>query len=82
MYLLAIIGTLMLLEGVKEIDRLKKLSLKKLHTHYWFHGLPFKLRFNKSRLYESIFTPIILGTIVGFVAALMGVGGAFLLCLQ
>ncbi len=81
MYLLAIIGTLMLLEGVKEIDLAKKKIIlkKKLHTHYWFHGLPFKLRFNKSRLYESIFTPIILGTIVGFVAALMGVGGAFLL---
>tara|TARA_B100000886_G_C20422324_1_gene492213 strand:- start:247 stop:1344 length:1098 start_codon:yes stop_codon:yes gene_type:complete len=81
MYLLAIIGTLMLLEGAKEIDLAKRKIIlkKKLHTHYWFHGLPFKLRFNKSRLYESIFTPIILGVIVGFVAALMGVGGAFLL---
>ena len=81
MYLLAIIGTLMLLQGASEIERArKKITLKqKLHTHYWIHGLPFKLRFPKSRLYESIFTPIILGIIVGFVAALMGVGGAFLL---
>ena len=81
MYLLAIIGTLMLLEGSTEIDRpRKKIVLKKkLHTHYWIHGLPLKLRFPKSRLYESAFTPIILGIIVGFVAALMGVGGAFLL---
>ena len=81
MYLLAIIGTLMLIEGAKEIDRArKKLILKqKLHTHYWIHGLPFKLRFPKSRLYESAFTPIILGVIVGFVAALIGVGGAFLM---
>ena len=78
MYLLAIIGTLMLIEGAKEIDRArKKLVLKqKLHTHYWIHGLPFKLRFPKSRLYESAFTPILLGVIVGFVAALIGVGGA------
>ena len=38
-----------------------------------------KLRFPKSRLYESAFTPIILGVIVGFVAALIGVGGAFLM---
>ncbi|MEC7136951.1 MAG: sulfite exporter TauE/SafE family protein [Pseudomonadota bacterium] len=81
MYLLAIIGTLMLLEGASEIDRARKKIIlkKKLHTHYWIHGLPFKLRFPKSRLYESIFTPIILGVLVGFVAALMGVGGAFLL---
>jgi uncharacterized membrane protein YfcA len=81
MYLLAIIGTLMLIEGAKELDRArKKLILKqKLHTHYWIHGLPLKLRFPKSRLYESAFTPIILGVIVGFVAALIGVGGAFLM---
>ena len=71
----------MLIEGAKEIDRArKKLVLKqKLHTHYWIHGLPFKLRFPKSRLYESAFTPILLGVIVGFVAALIGVGGAFLM---
>ena len=81
MYLLAIIGTLMLIEGVNEIDRARKKIIlkKKLHTHYWIHGLPFKLRFQKSRLYESIFTPVILGIIVGFVAALIGVGGAFLM---
>ncbi len=81
MYLLAIIGSLMLLQGASEIDRARKKIIlkKKLHTHYWIHGLPFKLRFQKSRLYESIFTPIILGVIVGFIAALMGVGGAFLL---
>ena len=81
MYLLAIIGTLMLIQGAGEIERArKKIILKqKLHTHYWIHGLPLKLRFQKSRLYESIFTPIILGVLTGFVAALIGVGGAFLM---
>ena len=81
MYLLAIIGTLMLIEGASEIDRARKKIIlkKKLHTHYWIHGLPLKLRFQKSRLYESAFTPIILGVLVGFVAALIGVGGAFLM---
>ena len=81
MYLLAIIGTLMLIEGASEIDRARKKIIlkKKLHTHYWIHGLPFKLRFPKSRLYESAFTPVILGVLVGFVAALIGVGGAFLM---
>ena len=61
MYLLAIIGTLMLIEGASEIDRARrKIILKrKLHTHYWIHGLPYKLRFQKSGLDESAFTPII-----------------------
>jgi uncharacterized membrane protein len=37
------------------------------------------MRFQKSRLYESALTPISLGLIVGFVAAMMGIGGAFLM---
>ena len=81
MYILAIIGTLMLVQGVSEIDRARKKIIikKKLHDHYWIHGLPFRMRFKKSKLYESIFTPIIIGLIVGFIAAIMGVGGAFIL---
>ena len=37
------------------------------------------MRFKKSKVYESIFTPIIIGMIVGYIAAIMGVGGAFIL---
>jgi hypothetical protein len=37
------------------------------------------MRFPKSKLYESIFTPIIIGLMVGFIAAIMGIGGAFIL---
>ena len=61
--------------------RLKKnlLIKKKLHVHYWIHGLPFRMRFPKSKLYESAFTPIIIGLLVGFIAAIMGIGGAFIL---
>ena len=81
MYILAILGTLMLIQGVSEIDKARKKIVvrKKLHTHYWIHGLPFRMRFKKSKLYESAFTPIIIGLIVGFIAAIMGVGGAFIL---
>ena len=80
-YLLAIIGTLIFVEGVKEVSALKKKILirKKLHTHYWIHGLPFRIRFSKSKLYESALTPIILGFIVGLFASIMGIGGAFLM---
>ena len=81
MYILAILGTLMLIQGVSEIDKARKKIVvkKKLHTHYWIHGLPLRMRFKKSKLYESAFTPIIIGLIVGFIAAIMGVGGAFIL---
>ena len=37
------------------------------------------MRFKKSKLYESAFAPIIIGLIVGFIAAIMGIGGAFIL---
>ena len=81
MYILAIIGTIMLVQGISEIDkaRRKVIVKKKLHSHYWIHGLPFRMRFKKSKLYESIFTPIIIGLLVGYLAAIMGIGGAFIL---
>jgi len=80
-YLLAIIGTLIFVEGIKEVSALKKKILikKKLHTHYWIHGLPFRIRFSKSKLYESALTPIVLGFFVGLFASIMGIGGAFLM---
>ena len=81
MYILAIIGTLMLVQGVSEIDRARKKIVirKKLHSHYWIHGLPLRMKFKKSKLYESAFTPILMGLIVGFIASIMGIGGAFIL---
>ena len=81
MYVLAIIGTAMLVQGIGEIDRARKKIVlkKKLHSHYWIHGLPLRMRFKKSKLYESAFTPITIGLIVGFIAAIMGIGGAFIL---
>ncbi len=81
MYLLAIVGTLMLIEGIKEKNRQKKKVLikQKLHEHNWLQGLPLRMRFHKSKLYESAIVPIFLGLVVGFVASMMGIGGAFLM---
>ena len=78
MYLLAIVGTLMLIEAFRTATQNKAVR-KKLHEHNWLQGLPFRMRFQKSRLYESALTPILLGLVVGFVAAMMGIGGAFLM---
>jgi uncharacterized membrane protein len=68
----------MLIEVVRSATQTKS-SKKKLHEHNWLQGLPLLMRFPKSRLYESALTPILLGLIVGFVAAMMGIGGAFLM---
>ncbi len=78
MNLLAIVGSLMLVDTFRESRKKEKIK-KKLHDHNWFQGLPFRMRFPKSRLYESALTPIFLGLSVGFVASMMGIGGAFLM---
>ena len=81
MYLLAIVGTLMLIEGIREknLQRKKTTIKQKLHDHNWLQGLPLRMRFHKSKLYESAIVPIFLGLVVGFVASMMGIGGAFLM---
>ncbi len=80
-YMLVIVGTLMFAKGYKELLNIRKKIVvkRKAHDHYWIHGLPFRMKFHKSRLYESAIVPIMLGFIVGIFASIMGVGGAFLM---
>ena len=81
MYILAIIGTLMLVESLGEIDRAKRnlIVKKKLHVHYWIHGLPLRMRFPKIKIIRKYIYPNYNWFIVGFIAAIMGIGGAFIL---
>ncbi|MDC0058003.1 sulfite exporter TauE/SafE family protein [Pelagibacteraceae bacterium] len=51
----------------------------KLHQHSWIHGLPFKLRFHRSKLYISVIPPLLIGFFVGVLSAMMGVGGGFIM---
>lgn len=78
---LGIIGTLMLAEGTRALlrQRRKGGAGRKLHQHTWLHGLPFKARFHKSRLYISALLPLTIGLFVGVLAAIMGVGGGFVM---
>ena len=80
-YMLVMIGTLMFAKSWKELSDLKKKIVvkRKAHDHYWIHGLPLRMRFHKSKLYESAIVPLMLGFIVGIFASIMGVGGAFLM---
>ena len=76
---LSIIGALMLVESIKSMRATKRSVKKKAHYHTWMHGLPFKMRFRKSRLYISALLPLAIGFFVGLLAAIMGVGGGFVM---
>ncbi|MDJ0686257.1 MAG: sulfite exporter TauE/SafE family protein [Alphaproteobacteria bacterium] len=79
---LGIVGGLMMLESVRAMVRTKSGSvatLRKLHEHNWLHGLPFKMRFHRSKLYISAILPLSVGVLVGILSAIMGVGGGFVM---
>ncbi|MCR9222150.1 MAG: sulfite exporter TauE/SafE family protein [Alphaproteobacteria bacterium] len=80
---LGIIGGLMMAESVRAVMRARgkghSRGRGKLHQHNWLHGLPFKMRFRKSKLYISALLPIGIGFFVGVLSAIMGVGGGFVM---
>jgi len=78
---LGIIGALMLAESLRTMVRSRKPGAVrgKLHQHNWLHGLPFKMRFRRSKLYISAILPLAIGAFVGVLAAIMGVGGGFIM---
>jgi hypothetical protein len=79
---LGAVGALMLIESVGAIRRARSgqpAASRKTGQHSWVHGLPFKMRFHRSKLYISAVPPALIGAFVGFMAALMGVGGGFVM---
>ena len=78
---LGAIGLMMLQEGTRALLRARNPGAirRKLHTHIWVHNLPFKMKFRTSGLYISVFPPLVLGMAVGVLAAIMGVGGGFIM---
>ena len=79
--ILGTVGMLMVRESVRAILRRRRSggSAAKAHEHTWLHGLPFKMRFRKSRLYISVVPPLLVGFGIGILSAVMGVGGGFML---
>ena len=80
--LLGIVGGLMVIESVRAIMRARRgkpIELRRPGSHTWIHGLPFKLRFKRSGIYVSAIPVLGIGYIIGFVGAVMGIGGGFLL---
>lgn len=75
------IGTLMLIESVQALRRsnVKAASRRRRRHHNFLQRLPFKTRFYRSRLYISVMPPVLIGCLVGFLGAIMGVGGGFIM---
>ena len=79
---LGVIGALMLTESLGAILRRRRgetSSAARDRRPVWLYGLPFKVRFPRSRLYISVIPPLTLGLFVGILSAIMGVGGGFIL---
>lgn len=80
--LLSAVGGLMFWEGLRAINRARRgeiVPMRRTGAHGWIHGLPLKMRFKRSKIYLSVIPLIATGLMIGFIGAIMGIGGAFLL---
>jgi uncharacterized protein len=79
--LLGTLGGLMIIESIRAmLQRHRPGSRRRrLHQHTWMHGLPFKARFRRSRLYISALLPIGIGFVIGVFSAILGIGGGFIM---
>ncbi|PCH81844.1 MAG: permease [Hyphomicrobiales bacterium] len=79
---LSTIGSLMLFEAVRSILNKRRgiaISIRRPGQHNWVHGLPFKMRFKKSKLYVSVLPVFFLGSMIGFLGTVLGIGGGFIM---
>jgi uncharacterized membrane protein YfcA len=80
--LLGVIGGLMLIESIKTLRAAPLASggfSRRGGQHTWIQRLPLKQRFPHSKLYISTIPPVAIGAFVGWLTAIMGVGGGFVM---
>jgi len=80
--LLSTVGALMFWEGLRAIMRVRRgvaIPMRRSGSHGWVHGLPLKMRFKRSKIYLSVIPIIVVGVVIGFIGAVMGIGGGFIL---
>jgi uncharacterized protein len=80
--LLTIVGAIMIYESLQAEIRARKgmpATPRRPGSHIWVHRLPFKMRFKRSKIYLSAIPVWVIGFVIGFVGAIMGIGGGFLL---
>ena len=73
------VGLMMLIEALITSYGGKSAMPGKRHQHHSWHALPFRMRFPRSGLYISALLPLGVGAFGGILAAIMGVGGGFIL---
>jgi uncharacterized membrane protein YfcA len=79
------IGSYMFYDSVQGLrgkqEKEDREALKKRPSIYAraINGFPFKMEFTRSKLTLSALTPLLLGMLVGVLAAIMGVGGGFIM---
>lgn len=76
---LGVIGGLMAWESIGALGKSGGDPGRRTRLRAWMRGLPMKRRFPRSGLYISIIPPIAIGFFVGMLAAVLGVGGGFIL---
>ncbi len=76
---LGIIGTLMFVESLSAMRKSSAGKRPQRKKHGLVHKMPFKMRFRVSGLYISVIPPLLVGLVVGVLAAIMGVGGGFIM---
>ena len=77
---LGIVGSLMFIESLRTLRKSKQIVVSKPRKkRTWIHALPLKIRFRVSGLYISAVPPVLIGILVGILAAIMGVGGGFVM---
>jgi uncharacterized membrane protein YfcA len=80
--LLTAVGAVMIYESLRAELRTRRggpATIRRPGSHTWLHGLPLKLRFKRSKIYVSAIPVWAIGYFIGFIGAIMGIGGAFLL---
>ncbi|AXQ94167.1 sulfite exporter TauE/SafE family protein [Cereibacter azotoformans] len=78
---LGLVGALMLQESIRALRRARRTDapVRRSRQHGWAHKMPLKMKFRASGLYISVIPPLLVGAFVGFLAAIMGVGGGFIM---
>lgn len=80
--MLGIVGTYMFIESIQSMKKKKVEEVKPVKESgmsKFLKSLPLQTHFEKSGVTHSVLVPIIFGGFVGILAAVMGVGGGFLM---
>jgi uncharacterized protein len=81
--LFTIMGGLMLVDSLRERLKLRAgkplRRLRRAGMHPPWMGMPLRIRFHRSRLYASALPLLGLAAVIGFIGAVLGIGGGFIL---